>query len=166
MPAGMTTTSVPASRSCFIEIINQNSRKEHQLPEWIDCYVITNVDRRICEQLSRELNNWQRDFAAFVVDNSFGFPRIDHLKRIRRRPATTDEIELRDKSEQVTPREKKEAEAGGNEISVIANETNGSKQGSNNDSTTTTATLEEANGEQYSAAPAKKSKKNYARKRL
>ncbi len=137
MPAGMTTTSVPASRSCFIEIINQNSRKEHQLPEWIDCYVVTNVDRRICEQLSRELNNWQRDFAAFVVDNSFSFPRIDHLKRIRRRPATTDEIELR----------------------VIANETNGSKQGSNNDSTTTTATLEEANGEHYSAVPAKKSKK-------
>jgi hypothetical protein len=148
-----TMTSVTTASKSFIEIINQNSQKDHQLPEWIDCYVVTNVDRRSCEPLSRELNNWQRDFAAFVFDNSIDFPRIDHLKRIRRRPATTNEIELREKSEKVTLREKKEVAVGGNDISAIANKTNGSKQGSNNDSTTTPG---ETKGEKHSAVPAKK----------
>lgn len=164
-----------AKESCFIEVIHQHSQKQRELPEWIDCFIATNIDRKMCEPLTRELNNWQRDFTAryggppptsSVINSYTDFPRIDHLKRIRRRPATSYEIELRKKSEEailLLLREEEEATAaaavaGAGCISFVTEDTNNGEEGSNNESTTNTTNPGEPIREQYSTVSGKKRK--------
>ncbi|KAL7430186.1 hypothetical protein ACHAXH_001555 [Discostella pseudostelligera] len=170
-------------RSCFIEIIDPNSQKEHELPEWIDCYIVTNIDCKICEPLARELNKWQRECTTrhggptsstisssppSVDDNFTDFPKIEHLKRIRRRPATSDEIELRNKSEEAKLRRQQPpvaAVAAAAASNAIANAT---PYGSNGESSTLpppSSLLHETNtGEHHATLPTKK-KNNKKRNR-
>ena len=131
----------------------------------------------MCEPLTRELNNWQRDFTtrhggtsptSSVINSFTDFPRIDHLKRIRRRPATAYEVELRKKSEQailLLLREEEEATAtaavavaGAGCNAFVTEETNNSKEGINNESTTNTTNPGETIREQDSTVSGKKRK--------
>jgi len=105
----------PAScrRCCFVEIVHPDPTPPPE--EWIDCYVMTDVDPKSCGSLARDLN------ASLPLRGSVGgtaatsdattasatagnddddddappLPRTDHLKRIRRRPATAVEMRAR-----------------------------------------------------------------------
>lgn len=92
------------------------------MPEWIECYVLVNIDPKCCGPLARDLNAvlplripTQPSRGSASADTtpppplgasdkppdsvSSSFPKTDHLKRIRRRPATADEISSREASE-------------------------------------------------------------------
>jgi len=145
------TSAEPSMKSCFIEIIDPNSQRENSLPEWIECYIVTNIDCKICEPLARELNIWQREFTtrhsgptspttssspSSVDDYSTEFPKIDHLKRIRRRPATADEIEVRNKFEEAkVRRQQQQDELAATSITIVNEATNGSNTNSKSSST-------------------------------
>ena len=86
----------------FIEI--QQQKQENNLPEHIDCYILVNIDPKCCGNLARDLNAIfpLRDVGQ-SIDNTddipikseeVKLPATSHLKRIRRRAATVDELEL------------------------------------------------------------------------
>jgi len=96
--------------NCFIEIIHKPP--EEVLPEWIECYIIKNLDPKCCGPLARDLNtilplriqtqtnNVQSTTPSSSCiteehDTTILFPNTEHLKRIRRRPATDEEIQSR-----------------------------------------------------------------------
>ena len=93
-----------SSDDCFVEI--ESPEVEELMPEWIDCYVIENIDRTICGPLSKDLSailplrcpatsSKSSAEADDMLSNACQFPRTDHLKRTRRRAATDDEIKAR-----------------------------------------------------------------------
>ena len=87
----------------FIEV--ECPEAEELLPEWIDCYVIENIDRTICGPLSKDLSailplrcpatSNKASMAASIISNATKFAKTDHLKRTRRRAATEEELRLR-----------------------------------------------------------------------
>ena len=95
--------------NCFIEIIYKPPEKV--LPEWIECYIIENLDPKCCGPLARDLNailplripSQTNDVQSTSTssritkehDTATLFPNTEHLKRIRRRPATDEEIQSR-----------------------------------------------------------------------
>jgi len=94
--------------NCFIEIIH--NPPEEILPEWIECYIIENLDPKYCGPLARDLNailplristqtnDVQSTSSSCIVkehDTTILFPNTEHLKRIRRRPATDEEVRSR-----------------------------------------------------------------------
>jgi len=96
--------------NCFIEIIH--NPPEEILPEWIECYIIENLDPKCCGPLARDLNailplriqtqtnNVQSTTPSPSCiteehDTTILLPNTEHLKRIRRRPATDEEIQSR-----------------------------------------------------------------------
>jgi len=95
--------------NCFIEIIH--NPPEEVLPEWIECYIIKNLDPQCCGPLARDLNavlplripthtNVQSSSPSSSSiteehDTTMLFPNTEHLKRIRRRPATDEEVRSR-----------------------------------------------------------------------
>ena len=96
--------------NCFIEIIH--NPPEEILPEWIECYIIENLDPKCCGPLARDLNailplriqtqtnNVQSTTPSSSCiteehDTTILLPNTEHLKRIRRRPATDEEIQSR-----------------------------------------------------------------------
>lgn len=89
----------------FIEI--KQPKEITTLPERIDCYILVNIDPKCCGPLARELNavlplrsatsssdiEPSADGSAIVEPNKQQqFPITDHLKRIRRRPASAEDI--------------------------------------------------------------------------
>lgn len=91
--------------NCFIEIDGPQPEEE-ALPEWIECYVIENIEPKFCGPLARDLNavlplrkpatSASRALSATgvvppppaadeLMDDASSFPKTDHLKRIRRR---------------------------------------------------------------------------------
>ena len=99
---------VDSTDNCFIEIIH--NPPEEVLPEWIECYIIKNIDPQCCGPLARDLNailplriptqtnNVQSSSTSCIAkehDTTILFPNTEHLKRIRRRPATDEEIQSR-----------------------------------------------------------------------
>ncbi|KAL9186955.1 hypothetical protein ACHAXT_010675 [Thalassiosira profunda] len=98
--------------SGFVEIESPPTGEEEPPPERIECYVLTNIEPRCCGPLARDLNfilplrcddtsrapsSSQPPRIANEYASADEFPRTDHLKRIRRRPATEDEIRARSK---------------------------------------------------------------------
>ena len=94
--------------NCFIEIIH--NPPEEILPEWIECYIIENLDPKCCGPLARDLNailplriptqtnDVQSSPPSCIAkehDTTILFPNTEHLKRIRRRPATDEEVRSR-----------------------------------------------------------------------
>ncbi|KAL7495277.1 hypothetical protein ACHAWT_003721 [Skeletonema menzelii] len=87
----------------FIEI--ESPEMEEVLPEWIDCYIIENIDPTICGPLSKDLSSilplrcpaTTSGKSSIEINKSSAtqFPKTDHLKRTRRRAATESEINLR-----------------------------------------------------------------------
>ena len=86
-------------------------------PEWIECYVISNLEPKFCGPLARDLNailplrisspssNSDDDASSRPITDDEHvciFPNTDHLKRIRRRPATDDEMRAREASAAAT----------------------------------------------------------------
>lgn len=88
----------------FIEIESPDEAEE-VLPEWIDCYIIENIDPTICGPLSKDLSSILplrchattsgKSSAETHTSSATQFPKTDHLKRTRRRAATESEINLR-----------------------------------------------------------------------
>jgi hypothetical protein len=88
----------------FVEVVAQVAPSV-SAPEWIECYVLKDIDPRMCGTLVRELNavlplrgRTNDDSSITLGDVSSTenrFPSMNHLKRIRRRPATIDEIRNR-----------------------------------------------------------------------
>ena len=86
----------------FIEI--QQHKEETNFPEHIDCYILVNIDPKCCGSLARDLNAiLPLRGVAQSIDNTddvpvekdkVKLPATDHLKRIRRRAATVDELDL------------------------------------------------------------------------
>ena len=78
----------------FIEI--ESPEEEELLPEWIDCYVIEDIDRALCGPLSKDLSAILplRCPAANMTSNAIQFPRTDHLKRTRRRKASSSMLKI------------------------------------------------------------------------
>ena len=68
-------------------------------PEWIECYVLKDIDPKMCGTLVRDLNSVLPLRGGGTNDDSSSsenkLPSMNHLKRIRRRPATIDEIHNR-----------------------------------------------------------------------
>jgi hypothetical protein len=79
----------------FIEI--QKPKEVTALPERIDCYVLVNIDPKCCGALAKDLNAILPLRSAGQSDGSqkehHHAPITDHLKRIRRRPATAAETD-------------------------------------------------------------------------
>ncbi|KAL7552307.1 hypothetical protein ACHAWF_015541 [Thalassiosira exigua] len=101
---------MPATeRPCrFVEVEAPRPKEEEALPDRIDCCVLPNVDPRSCGPLARALNavlplrraTNESDGEVGSAEpgrggRGAGLPRTDHLKRIRRRPASADEVESR-----------------------------------------------------------------------
>lgn len=92
-----------SSEDWFIEV--ECPEAEEILPEWIDCYIIENIDRTICGPLSKDLSailplrcpatSNKSSMAASIISNATKFAKTDHLKRTRRRAATEEELRLR-----------------------------------------------------------------------
>jgi len=112
--------------NCFIEIIH--NPPEEILPEWIECYIIENLDPQCCGPLARDLNailplristqtnDVQSTSSSCITeghDTTIIFPNTEHLKRIRRRPATDEEIQCR-KTEDDSPTTKETESASTN----------------------------------------------------
>ena len=82
----------------FIEI--QQPKEVTTLPDRIDCYVLVNIDPKCCGSLARDLNTilplrGSSQYADEVIgDVQRTFPVTEQLKRIRRRPATAEELKL------------------------------------------------------------------------
>ena len=128
-------TTMPPIKSqppgcCFIEI-EAPKPKEDILPERIECYVLENISPKSCGPLTRDLNfvlplrrptstsssssepkNGVPPASPFVEDGcsdaDASFPKVDHLKRIRRRPATAEEISFREQTKPVVQAEAEE----------------------------------------------------------
>jgi hypothetical protein len=111
-------------RCCFVEIVHPPPPPSSTTPprpeEWIDCYVMPDVDPKSCGALARDLNSalplrgppppsedgaTAPTAAAAAAADGGGVdvdappplpPRTDHLKRIRRRPATVHEMRARE----------------------------------------------------------------------
>ena len=123
----MSSDSPPSSPSpkenCIIEIDGPPSQEE-ALPEWIECYVIEDIEPKLCGPLARDLNavlplrkprassaSPRASSAAATGSDatpSFGAdgaadPRTDHLKRIRRR-RSADERSESETNEKSNPR--------------------------------------------------------------
>ena len=93
--------------NCFIEIIHKPY--EEVFPEWIECYIIENLDPKCCGPLARDLNailplristqtnNVQSTTPSCITEehDTTIFPNTEHLKRIQRRPATDKEVRSR-----------------------------------------------------------------------
>mmetsp|Transcript_17265 Transcript_17265/g.34498 ORF Transcript_17265/g.34498 Transcript_17265/m.34498 type:complete len:479 (-) Transcript_17265:30-1466(-) len=82
----------------FIEIESPDA--EEVLPEWIECYIIENIDPTICGPLSKDLSailplRSPLSSAETNASTTNQFPKTDHLKRARRRAATENEVKLR-----------------------------------------------------------------------
>lgn len=85
---------------CFVEIDDPKS-EEDSLPDWIDCYVIVNIDPKYCGSLARDLNfilPLRSTTPQPTPSTSDGhgaaaaaFPKTEHLRRIRRRMAASGE---------------------------------------------------------------------------
>lgn len=109
--------------NCFIEIHCQ--KEEGNLPEWIECYVIENINPQSCGPIARDLNailplrmptptpssasadasttdhkSVDKEPTLSVISGN-NFPNTDHLKRIRRRPATANEIQAKSLKEDI-----------------------------------------------------------------
>ena len=88
----------------FVEVVAQVAPSV-SAPEWIECYVVKDIDPRMCGTLVRDLNavlplrgRTNDDSSITLGDVSSTenkIPSMNHLKRIRRRPATIDEIHNR-----------------------------------------------------------------------
>lgn len=88
----------------FVEVVAPVARSVSS-PEWIECYVLKDIDPKMCGTLVRDLNSvlplrgGTNDDSSIIGDVSSSsenkFPSMNHLKRIRRRPATIDEIHNR-----------------------------------------------------------------------
>lgn len=80
----------------FVEVVAQAAPSVSS-PEWIDCYVLTDIDPKLCGALVRGLNavlplrGGTNDVDTSILES----PSMDHLKRIKRRHATVDEIHNR-----------------------------------------------------------------------
>lgn len=95
----------------FIEIENEPTNDTAPLPDWIECYVLVNIDPKCCGPLARELNallplrhidpstTSSDSLVVGTSDDTVSKPNTEHLKRIRRRPATDDEIKARELAE-------------------------------------------------------------------
>jgi hypothetical protein len=90
--------SQKSSDLCFIEI--QQPKEIINAPDRIDCYVLVNIDPEYCGSLARELNAilpLRSKSPDGNTDELLGqqqrYPTTEHLKRIRRRPASVNEIE-------------------------------------------------------------------------
>lgn len=94
--------------SCFVEIDDPRPplAGEEAPPERIECYVLADVDPKRCGPLARELNaalplRTSGTASHTPIDGTGGpdddvsFQRTDHLKRIRRRSATAEELSAR-----------------------------------------------------------------------
>lgn len=110
--------------SCFIEIESPRTKEEEAPlpPERIECRVLVDIDPRKCGSLARDLNavlplrgspgvsasasassrasaddgdGTVASTSMISVAGGSLLPMTDHLKRIRRRPATADEIKSR-----------------------------------------------------------------------
>ncbi len=87
----------------FIEI--ESTETEETPPEWIECYIIENIDPTICGPLSKDLSSIlplrchtttsDKSSAETSASSTTQYPRTDHLKRTRRRAATEHELNLR-----------------------------------------------------------------------
>lgn len=91
-----------ATPDWFIEI--QKPKEVATLPERIDCYILVNIDPKCCGTLAKDLNailplrsSGQSDgntiTGVLSQEVHQHTPITDHLKRIRRRPATAGEID-------------------------------------------------------------------------
>lgn len=100
--------------SCFVEIESPPTGDEEAPPERIECCVLSNIEPRCCGPLARDLNALlplrcddtsrapmasAKSDVANETASVDSFPTTDHLKRIRRRPATDDEILARAKAD-------------------------------------------------------------------
>jgi hypothetical protein len=122
-PSSSAVTSCKDS-SYFVEIVQPDPEShETRRHEWIECYVLTDVDPKSCGALARDLNaalplragrrggNGNDDDVVLVPPGSDDgsspppptspgvpppLPNMDHLKRIRRRAATSDELFARE----------------------------------------------------------------------
>lgn len=91
----------------FIEI--ESTETEETLPDWIECYIIENIDPTICGPLSKDLSSIlplrcpetksDKSSTDTSTSSTTQFPRTDHLKRTRRRAATEHELNLRANSD-------------------------------------------------------------------
>ena len=87
----------------FIEI--ESPETEEMLPDWIDCYIIENIDPTSCGPLSKDLSailplrrpttKSEKSYTETNELSATHFPRMDHLKRTRKRAATENELKLR-----------------------------------------------------------------------
>lgn len=74
----------------FVEVVAQAAPSVSS-PEWIDCYVLTDIDPKICGALVRDLNAVLPLRGGTNDTSILKSPSMDHLKRIKRRHATADE---------------------------------------------------------------------------
>ena len=133
----------PAScrRCCFVEIVHPDPTPPPE--DWIHCYVMTDVDPKSCGSLARDLNAFlplrgsvggtattsdattpsatAGDDDDDDDDDSPPLPRTDHLKRIRRRPATADEMRAREEEGGEAPTT--EADEGGGDDDAASSPT-------------------------------------------
>ena len=137
-----TSDTIATAFNSIIEIENTCSKEseDEALPEWIDCYVVTNIDPRCCGPLARELNALLplRSISTHtstvsdgspsthngefqLIDSTATFPKTDHLKRIRRRPATADEIADKMKEESEEEPNSKKVDVANQEIASNEN---------------------------------------------
>ena len=87
----------------FVEILQP--KELSTFPERIDCYILVNIDPKCCGALARDLNfilplrgGTEQSFENKcnedpLVEQPQQMPSVEHLKRIRRRPATANELE-------------------------------------------------------------------------
>ncbi len=91
----------------FIEL--ESTETEETLPEWIECYIIENIDPTICGPLSKDLSSIlplrcpgtksDKSSTETITLSTTQYPKTDHLKRTRRRAATEHELNLRANSD-------------------------------------------------------------------
>ncbi len=118
LAGSMSSTASPPPASsrhcCFVEIVHPDPPLPTH-PNRIDCFVVSDVDPKSCGTLAHNLNavlplrgrgaaplSWsdaaeeEEDAVmiatADVYDDNPPPPRTDHLKRIRRRPATANKM--------------------------------------------------------------------------
>lgn len=110
----------------FVEILQP--KELSTFPERIDCYILVNIDPKCCGALARDLNfilplrgctDQSFENKCNVdpqVEQQHQIPSIEHLKRIRRRPATANELEALANQTAIEALESCQNESGSNPI--------------------------------------------------
>ncbi|EJK70434.1 hypothetical protein THAOC_08209 [Thalassiosira oceanica] len=99
--------AVVGTAACFVEIQAPVPEQEPP-PEWIECYIVSDLDPKKCGSFAKALNallplrsasdRETPQSSAEGLDDcppTWRRPRTDHLKRVRRRPATDQELTSR-----------------------------------------------------------------------